>query len=90
MSLVYLMSAVDVASMYACAITVRHESTVADLLMSKTKSGFLMTFTQNRSGTLEGGVEGGQDYTVEPELDRDPPPPPPKKKKILCTCNQAP
>ena len=33
-------------------MTVRHESTVADLLMSKTKSGFLMTFTQNLRGTL--------------------------------------
>ena len=49
------MSAVDVASMYACAMTVRQESTVADLLMSNTKSGFLMTLTQNRSGTLDKG-----------------------------------
>lgn len=51
--MVYLISAVEVESMYAWAMMVRQESTVADLLMSKTKSGFLITFTQNRRGTLQ-------------------------------------
>ena len=47
---------------------VRQASTVADLWMSKTKSGFLIRFTQKRSGRLGvdmgmrgkgGGVGGG-------------------------------
>ena len=51
-SLVYFISAVEVASMYACAITVRQESTVADLLISNTKSGFFIKLTQKRRGKL--------------------------------------
>ena len=36
-----------------CAITVRHESTVTDLLISKRNSGFLIRLTQNLSGRLQ-------------------------------------
>ena len=49
-------------------MTVRQASTVADLLMSKTKSGFLITFTQNRRGTLEEG--GGEGLLVKRFLTR--------------------
>ena len=51
---------------------VRQASTVADLLMSNTKSGFLIRFTQKRSGRLvcvcvcvlggRGGGMKGQNY----------------------------
>ena len=39
-------------------MTVRQASTVADLFMSKTKSGFLIRFIQKRRGRLGGGGNG--------------------------------
>ena len=45
-------------------MTVRQESTVADLLMSNTKSGFLMMFTQKRRGTLKEGERGGREIKI--------------------------
>lgn len=45
-----LWSDVEQLSMNVCATTDRHESTIFDLWMSKTKFGFLIRLTQNLSG----------------------------------------
>jgi len=39
--------------MNVCATTDKHESTMFDLYTSNTKSGFLITLTQNLSGRLQ-------------------------------------
>lgn len=41
---------VEQLSMKVCATTLRHESTVFDLCMSKMKFGFLIKLTQKRNG----------------------------------------
>ena len=52
-SLLSLVSLIEQLSMNVWATTDRQESTMLDLLMSKTKSGFFTTLTQNLSGKLK-------------------------------------
>ena len=47
-----------------CAMIVRQASTVADLLMSNTKSGFLIRLTQN----LRGRLQGGRGHTLQSSI----------------------
>lgn len=56
---------------------VRQASTVADLWMSKTKSGFLIRFTQNRSGRLDVDMGMGEGRGGER-----------RRWKCMCMCSR--